>query len=351
MKKNISLSFFLFLLISFLITAQSCNTTEPTDDLKPGRRDYTWTIDTLPGINNPRFRMWGSSPTDIWATTSSNWENSISHFDGSRWISYGVTGLATPNAIYGFSNAEIYIGETGSGRIWKYDGNNWNQFAQLTKDGHNNIWVENIWGQSFNNFYAIGVYPQAQFSPNNSVIAQYDSGIWTTFNTNNLFGVVEHLYKNLPDNKVYLQVIGNQADTDSTHIYEYKNGSYEKLYSSLWTKGQQADISLINNEVIFVLGNQISRRLNNQFQTILNVSNSNFYQRLWGRNTKDIFLLMTDGLAHYNGTDVEYLFYFTLANEKPWTQIYGAAIFKDEVFFLAYEPMTGLSLVFNGKLK
>ena len=26
-------------------------------------------------------------------------------------------------------------------------------------------------------------------------------------------------------------------------------------------------------------------------------------------------------------------------------------IFKDEVFFLAYEPLTGLALIFNGKLK
>ncbi|MBK7227900.1 MAG: hypothetical protein IPH97_03270 [Ignavibacteriales bacterium] len=65
---------------------------------------------------------------------------------------------------------------------------------------------------------------------------------------------------------------------------------------------------MINNEVIFVLGNQIARSVNNKFQTFLNVTNSNFYQRIWGRNTKDIFLLMTDGLAHYNGTDVEYLF-------------------------------------------
>jgi len=49
------------------------------------------------------------------------------------------------------------------------------------------------------------------------------------------------------------------------------------------------------------------------------VENPNFYQRMWGRNSKDIFLLMTDGLAHYNGTDIEYLFYF---NITPRTQIY-----------------------------
>jgi len=85
MKKNIL--FFLFLSAAGglnLLLNLSCNTTEPNDELNPGRRDYTWTVDTLAGLNNPRYRMWGSSPTDIWATTGSNWNVSISHFDGSK---------------------------------------------------------------------------------------------------------------------------------------------------------------------------------------------------------------------------------------------------------------------------
>ncbi|MFZ2325024.1 MAG: hypothetical protein WAV89_15185 [Ignavibacteriaceae bacterium] len=106
-------------------------------------------------------------------------------------------------------------------------------------------------------------------------------------------------------------------------------------------------LSFINDEVIFVLGNRIARRVNDQFYTIVNVDNSNFYQRIWGRNTKDIFLLMIDGLAHYNGTDVEYLFYF---NQTPRTQIYGAALFEKDVFFLVDETNTSLSLVYHGKL-
>ena len=38
-----NLKVFLLLSLTFLMQL-SCNTTEPTDDLKPGRRDYTWTI-------------------------------------------------------------------------------------------------------------------------------------------------------------------------------------------------------------------------------------------------------------------------------------------------------------------
>ncbi len=60
---------------------------------------------------------------------------------------------------------------------------------------------------------------------------------------------------------------------------------------------------------------------------------------------------MTDGLAHYNGTDVKYLFHFTLGEVKPWTQIFGAALFDNDVFFLVYEPTTHLNLIYHGILK
>ena len=66
---------------------------------------------------------------------------------------------------------------------------------------------------------------------------------------------------------------------------------------------------------------------------------------------KDIFLLMTVGLAHYNGNDLDYLFHFTFANATPWTQIYGAALFEKDVFFLVDEPPTNLTLIYHGTLK
>jgi hypothetical protein len=342
--KKILLAFYLLTLISF----NTCDDNPVNvDDVKPGRRDYTWTVDTLDGLNSPRYRMWGSSPSDVWTISHSAWEVSISHFDGGVWTSYGVTGLINPFSIYGFSNNNIFIGAE-NGQIWKYDGSNWELFAGLTKNGHNDIVFDNIWGESSNNFYAFGAYPDENGYANNSVIAQHQSENWIMLNTSTLYGIVEKLYKNHSDNKIYLQVIGGHNFTDSTKIYEYVNGDYQKLYGNIWTKGLQADISLINSEVYFIIGNEIAKRKNNQFQTLLQVDNPNFYQRIWGRNSMDIFLLMTDGLSHFNGSDIEYLFYF---NVTPRTQIYGAAVFDDDVFFLVYEAQTGLSLVYHGILK
>ena len=353
-----------FLIIApclILILLSSCNNnplipSEIKPDL-PGSRNYNWTVDTL--LNYAYMnKLWGSSPTDVWAIgqPGADYNHSIWHFNGSRWTSDGVFRLFSPHSIYGFSADKIWIGG-GGGQILQRLGNFWIKAANLTKDGHNDIVFDNMWGESLNEIYAYGAYPDANNLFNKSVIAHFDGGTWSMLNTDGLQGIVERFYKNKSDGKYYVQTyrIGGGQFVDSTLIYEYSPPGiipfprYKRIYGSLNSKGQQADISIIDGEVYFVLGNEIAKRSNDQFQTFLKVNNSNFYQRIWGKNSKDIFLLMTDGLAHYNGTDIEYLFHFN----KPKTQIYigGGALFEKEVFFLADEASTGLYLIYHGVLK
>lgn len=338
-----------FLLPVILFGFISCDTTEPPiDNTTPGRRDYVWSIDTLDAPSNTYYRMWASSLTDIWCVSSHDWDKSIAHFDGESWALYGEPGLINLTAIYGFSNNEIFIGADNGG-VWKFNGSDWELFIQLTKNGHHNISISNIWGESQNNFYAFGAYPDTNGGFNNSVIARFQNNNWTILNTDDIIGNVGALFKNNVDGKIYLNTyrIGGGAYPDSTLIFEYTAGKFRQLYSSVWTGGLQTDISLIDHEVYFILGNKIAKRKNNEFQSFLQIDNPNFYQRIWGRNSKDIFLLMTDGLAHYNGSDIEYLFYF---NITPRTQIYGASLFEDDAFFLVFEAQSGLKLVYHGKL-
>ncbi|MEJ2103640.1 MAG: hypothetical protein P8X47_03570 [Ignavibacteriaceae bacterium] len=348
------INYLILVLLIFVLLSLSCNESSSTqyDNIPAGRRDYIWTVDTINTPYDAMGRMWGSSPSDIWTTSDGSWDESISHFNGNKWTSFGVTGIIVPWAVYGFAYNDVYVGAE-NGTIWNFNGNSWIKFAELTKDGHSDLHFENIWGESPDDIYAFGAYPDQTGAFNETVIAHFNNGSWSMLNTDNLIGYVEHYYKNSPDNKFYLRLtkIGAPQFFDSTIIYEYRNDKYYKLYSSKESKGLQADISLINNEVYFILGNQIARRVNNQFLTILNVDNPNFYQRIWGRNSKDIFLLMTDGLAHYNGNDVEYLFHFTLGDVKPWTQIFGATLFEQDSFFLVYEPTTHLNLIYHGTLK
>ncbi len=319
--------------------------------IEPGRRDYLWTVDTL-DIYYPTYKIWGSSPTDVWSINESDLYNSIWHYDGNRWSTDGVFRFIAPRAIFGFSSNNVFLGGI-DGKIWQFDGYNWKQIAQLTKEGTDFVTFQNIWGESPNDFYAVGGGPDESGYYNISAISHFTDNKWTILNTEGLIGIVERLYKNKPDGKFYLQTyrVGGGQYSDSTLIYEYTHGRYNKIYVSIEEKGRQADISLINGEVYFILGSEIAKRINGQFQTILHVYNPNFYQRIWGRNSKDIFLLMTDGLVHYNGSDMQYLFYFSQPEAKPWTQIYGAALFEKDVFFTVYEPPTHLKLIYHGKLK
>ena len=64
MKKHI----LFVVLITIVLLNLGCKKTliGPVQDI-PGRRDYIWTVDTLNYPYNTIYRIWGSSPTDVWA--------------------------------------------------------------------------------------------------------------------------------------------------------------------------------------------------------------------------------------------------------------------------------------------
>lgn len=254
--------------------------------------------------------------------------------------------MNTPHSIFGFTSNQVYIGTAGGG-IWKYDGSSWNQIAELTIDGRSDIAFDNIWGNSQNDLYAFGAYTDSNGLANNSVIAHYQNNKWSILNIGEIRGIVEHLFLNRIDGKIYFQVIkGSLTHPDSTILYEYNYLNFNKIYSGVWDYENTGDITLIEDEVYFIVGRKLTTRANGEFKTFLNLDNTNFDNYAWGTNRKNIFLRMTDGLAHYNGSNVEYLANFT----KPRTKIFGAALFDNEVFFIVYEASSNLNLIYHGKL-
>ena len=160
-KGNITMNRKIFFIITTL-TFSYCireNTLEP--ELNPGRRDYVWTVDTL-DIYSPAYKIWGSSPTDVWTINRSDQNHSIWHYDGNKWSTDGIYRSVSPHAIWGFSEKDIFIGGT-SGSIWHFDGSNWQHLITLIKDGQDYVAVGHIWGGSKNELYSVnpnfnGVY-------------------------------------------------------------------------------------------------------------------------------------------------------------------------------------------------
>ncbi len=139
----------LLLIAGILLTFNSCkkNPITPPED-QPGRRDYTWTVDTVVSpMNYPYktlYRLLGSSPTDVWAIAAGgDAAANIFHFDGTSWVSsadryegkYIIP--RAPYSIYGLGPNDVYIG-CEAGRIYHYDGSSMKEAAALTKDGHSN---------------------------------------------------------------------------------------------------------------------------------------------------------------------------------------------------------------------
>jgi len=125
-----------------------------------------------------------------------------------------------------------------------------------------------------------------------------------------------------------------KTDTNIVKIYEGK--------SSLKTG---TFLQKIDGEIYFVIGNTINKYVNNSFKKIFEVTLPNFGIQIHGRTAKDIFLRMTDGIAHYNGNDFKYLYKF-----KSRVSFTDAVVFEKEIFVLADDLTNGVNLVFRGKL-
>ena len=116
---------FALIIISFLLVFQySCDTTEPNDNLKPGRIDYTWTVDTIPVANSVMKDMWGSTPNDIWICGDGyDRRQSLWHYDGKNFTPYNEY-ILSATAIMGFAQNNIWM-TNAIGQIWHYSGVYW----------------------------------------------------------------------------------------------------------------------------------------------------------------------------------------------------------------------------------
>jgi len=148
--------FKIFLIIAAASLFNTCNITEPTDNLKPGRRDYTWTVDTLNIPFTVLTRIWGSSPSDVWAIgPGGDLDKTIYHFDGVRWSNDGISRPLSPTTIFGFSASDVWICGLG-GDIWNYNGIDFIKKTTITILNYNFLGFEDIWGDSPNSIYAVG---------------------------------------------------------------------------------------------------------------------------------------------------------------------------------------------------
>ena len=139
----------------------------------------------------------------------------------------------------------------------------------------------------------------------------------------------------------------SDIDSDTTKIFEFDGRKLREIHSSVFNKYNWNFIQEIDDEMLFVKGFDLVKYLGNKkFRSLVHIDKPEFGLQIFGRTLKDIFLRMEDGIAHYNGNNIQYLVKF-IGEEN----LAEGIVFENEVFFLANNFSKSLSLIYHGILK
>lgn len=357
MKSNILLrvSIFLFCLILFL-TVSSCKKSipvEPEDISVPGKRDYTWTIDTLYMPMNNIHSIWGSSPEDVWVCgPGGDGPEWVQHYDGSKWTPYTKNGgvFIGGSTLFGFSKDNAWIGGEG-GRIWHYDGNNWKGNYIYEVEGSYDRTVQDIWGTSPDDMYACGLVVETVpvFDTFKGFILHYDGQSWKEVARADFQSQFLAIRK--AENHVYVfsyTINRNHDDSSAVEFYELKGNQLSKIYSNVLCNITWASMFTMKDKIYFTIQNDLFRFDNGKAVKVLSNTDSNFGFQFFGRSERDLFIRMKDGLAHYNGTDIQYVFKYPNSTMRTMNQ---PLMFEKDVFISLWDPYHNKNMVLHGRLK
>ena len=335
--------FKIFLLIIAASLFNTCDTTDPIDNLKPGRRDYTWTVDTLYLPFNPFTDITGTSPTDLWVCSPGDADKIFYHYDGNSWTTDNVFRIFSPKSIYNLNNSTVWSSGR-EGRIWKYDNNVWNEIIKYSFNEITDITFETMYCISYNSIITAGQY----FINEDyyGIILKYDERIWNKIALPEIRTAFADIAFN-NEGKIYLWGVSNESVGESRYqFYELSGANLKEIYSgSQNTNAEYGSLLQLGSETYFIIGYDFFWYNGSGFQKVGRLTDNSKFRNLGtGRNRKDIFLFMTDGIMHYNGENSTYL-YQTI--DKNF--ISKGIVFEKEVFFLSRD-INGNNLIFHGKL-
>jgi len=176
--KSGSIILLLILLFTALfVTFPSCDNGPTEPEIEPGRRDYTWEVDTLDIPFTYFWRIWGSDPKNVWIVgPGGGLDRTIYYYDGEKWNNDGISRAISPLSIWGFSKNDVWIAGY-EGQIWHYNGNDWSESERFETTIEKEIAFIDLWGESPDNLYAIGSSGYGE--KRTAVIAKYDGINWT----------------------------------------------------------------------------------------------------------------------------------------------------------------------------
>ena len=335
-----------FLFLSLLAGMAACGILSSDDppELEPGPRNYEWTVDTL---HSPPggfiYDIWGSSPDDVWAVAGGG-INNLWHFDGKEWSDWAERVGPSFYSIFGFSQDNVWMGGN-DGKLYHFDGTKWSLSFRYEVEGMRGAEIWSIWGNSDSDIYAAGTIYMTQEVMPQGFILYYNGKSWRELLVSE-YGVQFQRVRIEKGNPIVLGTkFIEDNETSRSIIYTYKNNDLHEKYSDF--NNNVLSMNYVGNDMYYIINRSIYVHDNNPHNEIYSVQNPNFGHQLYGRHQKDIFFRMNNGLAHYNGEGIQYMFNVT----PPLLTVYfNAMLFEKEVFFIVLDFEEGINYIYHGKL-
>lgn len=343
-KKSLLLKLFF---IAFIFFVSACKESNPVEDdaSNSKSRKYTWKVDTVHIEMSMLSSLWGKSDGDVWIVgNTASLANTIWHEIMGQWTcEFGWRNVA-PVTIFGFSDKDIWIaGEELT--IWHYNGV-WSQAADFDIPGHNFSFITDVWGDSPNDVYAVGFADSS--NSRLSLMFHYDGKEWSRVNIPEMHYQFSTIVRGKKDSDNYF-ILANHIDlvksvSDTTYVFEYDKKDFKPVLTGDFRHDETVTgISEIDGLVYMQKGSRIYQYWNNKLNVFLDRIPDNYGFRIWGRNENDIFITMKDGIAHYNGKDIQYVYRY---NQLVYVK--DTICFENSVYILAYDYSISENIVIKG---
>jgi len=338
----------LLLCIAFIILGfGSCKEDNPVEP-EAGKRDYTWTADTINTYMDFIDRVGGASINSLWGVGSSGNGNTVRKYDGTAWpVVTTFTFIENVFALGCVSDNNIWAAGY-DGYIWRYTGE-WEQKLKYTETGVKGFLFLDFCPNRSDDIYLSGV-AYYDDSRNRGIIMRYNGYSWKKVYHSSENSYYSRICKDAayPDDyfiySLKLSQILGQSDT--TTYLKYDGNKMETIYSSPYFNNGCSLIRSIGGRVYFGMKDGIYRYDNNKFIRYITMPDGDYdWYMPFGRNEKDIFISGQYGIWHYNGTDTEKIMIFNEQNT-----FIDAAAFEKDIFILV-TPDFKKVIIYHGTLK
>jgi hypothetical protein len=326
--------------IALAVISCSCDTTEPPITVDPpGRRDYTWTRDTLRADDYGFISIsgiWGSSENNVWAIgDAATYVNKIWHFNGRTWTNYLLDQYAEPIKLHGVANNELWMVTTNSD-IWKWDGTKWYLHTKIIPPGYKRVMYEDIFGYK-NNIYAVGI-AEKEGGDYKGVIVYFNGTKWEIVN---IPGIKEYFngVLFLDGGAILIQGLAYEDPSESGRLYKFANGEISLIRKSK----DEFRLGILKNKMYINTEKKVFEYSNGILNEVLNLSSTDYAGGLFGRSKNDFFTANYGwNLGHFDGSNLINIY-------KAEGNIIDIQIFERAIFVVCY-TLDNINYILHGKL-